>query len=149
MSGATPSETSLRIERLIPASPEALFPLWTDPSQLARWWAPDGYDARVETLDATPGGRWRIVLTRFDGVTAAMNGVYRIVEPPRRLAFTWAWEDEDGDPGHETEVMVTFEPTPGGARLVLLHQRFEDSRTRDRHDAGWSSAFHRLAQTAL
>lgn len=148
MSNAKVSETTLRLERLIPAPPEVLFALWTEPAQLARWWAQDGYEPSVHSLDTRPGGRWRITLRRSDGAVVGMSGVYRIVEPPHRLAFSWAWDDERGARGHETEVVVSFEPMPGGTRLVLLQQRFESKQARDNHSIGWSSSFERLAKIA-
>jgi uncharacterized protein YndB with AHSA1/START domain len=142
------SETTLRLERLIPSPPEVLFALWTEPAQLVRWWAPEGYEASVHFLDTRPSGRWRTTLRRSDSGALAISGVYRIVEPPRRLAFSWAWEDESGARGHETEVVVTFDATPGGTRLVLLQQHFESEQRRDGHNAGWSAAFERLAKIA-
>jgi uncharacterized protein YndB with AHSA1/START domain len=138
--------TTLRLERLIAAPPEALFALWTEPAQLMRWWAPDGYAATVDALDTQPGGRWRTTLHRSGSPALALSGVYRIVEPPNRLAFSWAWEDERGARGRETEVMVTFEATPGGTRLVLLQARFENRQARDGHTAGWSACFDRQAK---
>ena len=148
LSDAPASETTLRLERLIPAPPELLFGLWTEPAELVRWWAPEGYEISVDVLDLSPGGRWRTVLRRSDGNMLAISGVYRAIEPPRRLVFSWAWEDERGARGHETEVTVSFEPTQGGTRLVLLHQRFESRQARDGHDAGWSASFDRLATIA-
>jgi uncharacterized protein YndB with AHSA1/START domain len=148
MSNAKESETTLRLERLIASPPEVLFGLWTEPVQLLKWWGPDGYETSVHCLETRPGGRWRIILRRSDGSALAMSGVYRIVEPPRRLAFTWAWENESGARGHETEVEVNFEATPGGTRLVLLQQRFESKQARDNHNAGWSSSFDRLTKVA-
>ena len=142
------SETSLRLERLIPSPPDVLFAFWTEPAQLVRWWAPDGYDPTVHALDIRPGGRWRIAMRSPDGRVLVMSGVYRIVEPPRHLAFTWAWEDERGAPGHETEVTVSFDAVPGGTRLVLMQQRFESQQARDGHHAGWSSAIERLSKIA-
>jgi len=138
------SETTLHLVRLIPSPPEALFKLWTEPAQLARWWAPDGFEAQVYALETTPGGRWRIILRRPDGSELAMSGVFVVVEPPRRLAFTWAWEDATGARGHETEVTVNFEPAPGGTRLVLVQQRFEGQQARDNHSRGWSTSFDRM-----
>jgi uncharacterized protein YndB with AHSA1/START domain len=146
MSHGKASETTLRLERLIPSPPEVLFALWTQPAQLVRWWAPEGYESAVHHLDARPGGRWRVTMRRSDGGVVATSGVYRIVEPPRRLAFTWAWEDESGARGHETEVMVSFEATPGGTRVVLLQQRFESKQARDNHNVGWSACFERLTK---
>jgi uncharacterized protein YndB with AHSA1/START domain len=148
MSNTEESETTLRLERLIPSPPEILFALWTEPAELLKWWAPEGYEPSVHCLDVRPGGRWRTTLRRPDGRVLAMSGVYRTVEPPRRLAFTWAWEDESGGRGHETEVIVSFEATPGGTRLTLLQQRFESKQARDNHNVGWSSSFDRLTQIA-
>jgi uncharacterized protein YndB with AHSA1/START domain len=146
MSNTQTDETTLRLERLIPSTPETLFALWTEPARLLQWWAPDGYELSVHALDTRPGGHWRTILRRPDGSKLAMSGVYRIVEPPKRLTFTWAWDDESGVRGHETEVTVNFEATPGGTRLVLVQQRFESQQARDNHTIGWSACFDRLAK---
>ena len=143
------SETILRIERWIASPPEVLFALWIEPAQLLKWWAPDGCEACVDVLDVKPGGRWRTTLLKPDGGEAITSGIYRIVEPPRRLSFTWAWEGENGARGHETEVIVTFDAAPGGTRLVLVQQRFESSDTCARHTTGWSAAFDRLAKNTV
>jgi uncharacterized protein YndB with AHSA1/START domain len=141
------SETTLRIERLIASPPDVLFALWIEPTHLLKWWAPDGCEASVDVLDVKPGGRWRTTLRKPDGSQASSSGVYRVVEPPRRLSFTWAWEGENGARGHESEVMVTFEATPGGTRLVLVQQRFESKDVCDRHVVGWSAALDRMTKT--
>jgi uncharacterized protein YndB with AHSA1/START domain len=139
-------ETTLRLERLIPSPPELLFALFTDPMQLVKWWAPDGYEAIVDSLDVRRGGRWRVLLRRLDGgsVSATASGVYRAVEPPHRLAFTWTWEDTSGSRGHETEVLVSFQPVPGGTRLVIEHRGFESNQARDDHHRGWSVGLERI-----
>ena len=85
---------------------------------------------------------------RSDGSVLATSGVYRIVEPPRLLAFSWAWEDESGTRGHETEVVVNFEAAPGGTRLVLVQRRFASKQARDNHTNGWSASFDRLTRVA-
>jgi uncharacterized protein YndB with AHSA1/START domain len=144
MSNSELDETTLRLERLIASPPEILFALWTEPAQLITWWAPEGYEPSVDALDTRPGGRWRTTLRRSDGSMLATSGVYRVVEPPRRLAFSWAWEDEGGTRGHETEVVVNFEAAPGGTRLVLVQRRFASKQVRDNHRNGWSASFDRL-----
>jgi uncharacterized protein YndB with AHSA1/START domain len=144
MNGIDTTDQSLRLERIIPASPEHLFALWVNGEQIAQWWAPDGYEAVVRDLDVRAGGRWRIVLRSTDGHEAAMGGFYSVVEPARRLAFSWAWEDSHGAPGHKTEVLVSFDPMPGGTRLVLMQQDFDGKDARDRHLGGWSAAINRL-----
>ena len=142
------TETTLRLERLIPMEADRLFALWIQPAQLVKWWAPEGYEASVPVLDSRSGGRWRVAMRRGDGSEVATSGVYRIVEPPRRLSFTWAWEDAGGARGHETEVTVTFEATLGGTRLVLLQQRFESAEARGNHGRGWAACLDRMATIA-
>jgi uncharacterized protein YndB with AHSA1/START domain len=95
-----------------------------------------------------------MLLQRKNQISTHRDLVCRVVETPRRLAFTWAWawawawawEDENGARGHETDVTVSFEATSGGTRLMLLQQRFESKHARDNHNVGWSSCFDRLTK---
>ncbi|MFE4857815.1 SRPBCC domain-containing protein [Streptomyces sp. NPDC056670] len=50
------SASPIRIERGYPVPPERVWELWTTASGIERWWAPDGFTVRVETLDLRPGG---------------------------------------------------------------------------------------------
>ena len=138
------TQTTLRLERLIPTERELLFRLWTEPAQLVKWWAPEGHESTVHILECCPGGRWRVGMRGADGDEVA-SGVYRIVDPPKRLSFTWAWERPGGARGHETEVTVTLEPALGGTRLVLVQRRFETMEARDNHSHGWSASLDRMS----
>jgi uncharacterized protein YndB with AHSA1/START domain len=138
----------LEIERLIPAPPERVFEYWTEPELLAQWFGPEGCDIPTRSLDVRPGGKWRTIIRSPDGKLRTVSGVYNTIERPRRLVFTWGWDDEDGVRGHETEVTVTLEPTPGGTRLKLVQQDFENSEVRNLHNGGWSSSFNKLQKIA-
>ncbi len=142
------SETELRLERLIPVPPERLFALWTEPDELVKWWGPEGAYIPAHAIDPRPGGSWRTTMRTADGKHHTVSGRYHAIEPPRRLVFSWAWEDEHGARGHETEVTVTFTPAPGGTKLVLLQKEFESKESRDRHAHGWESTFNCLARFA-
>jgi len=141
-------DTVLRLERLIAAPPERVFELWTNPDLLVQWWGPEGTDVPAHAIDVRPGGRWRTTMRSADGTLNTVSGVYRVIDRPRRLVFTWGWDDEAGVRGQETEVTVTFEPAPGGTKLVLLQSEFESKDWRDRHHRGWSSSFDCLAREA-
>jgi uncharacterized protein YndB with AHSA1/START domain len=138
----------LRMERVIAATPERLFELWTDPEELAKWWGPEGFTTPTYAMDVRPGGRWHTTMRRPDGTKHVVSGIYRAIEPPKRLVFTWGWDDDAGMRGHETEVTVTFEPAPGGTRMTLLQQTFVDADSRNRHEHGWTSSFVCLAREA-
>jgi uncharacterized protein YndB with AHSA1/START domain len=133
----------LHMERLIAAPPERVFQYWTEPELFMRWFGPEGYDIPQYDGDLRPGGRWRTTMRSPEGKVMRVSGVYRAIDPPRRLVFTWAWDGDTG-PGHETEVTVLFEPTPGGTRLRLTHQTFESKDSRDNHRFGWTSTLNKL-----
>jgi uncharacterized protein YndB with AHSA1/START domain len=140
------SGDELRLERLIAASPDELFRLWTTPELLITWWGPDGVDISEHALDVRPGGAWRTTMRRPDGTRNTVSGKYLEIDPPHRLVFTWAWEDAAGKRGHETVVDVRFESAPGGTRLALHQARFLDEDSRNLHQRGWSSSFDCLAR---
>jgi uncharacterized protein YndB with AHSA1/START domain len=141
-------EDALRLERLIAAPPERVFALWTEPDLLVKWWGPEGFDIPAHALDVRKGGTWRTTMRSPEGKHHTVSGVYRIIDPPKRLVFTWGWDDEQGRRGHETEVTVTFHAAPGGTRLVLQQQAFESKESRDQHRHGWESSFDCLEQVA-
>jgi uncharacterized protein YndB with AHSA1/START domain len=139
----------LEIERLIPAPPERVFEYWTEPELLARWFGPEGSDIPAITHDVRPGGKWRTTMRSPDGKLRTVSGIYNLIDRPRRLVFTWGWDDEEGLRGHQTEVTVTLEPTPGGTRLKLVQQLFQTSEMRQLHNRGWASSFNKLQKLAL
>ncbi len=75
-------------------------------------------------------------------VDMAVSGEYVVVDPPRRLVFTWRWD------GAEAVTMVTMElaETAAGAatELTVVHQRFTDPADRDSHVQGWHDCLDRL-----
>ena len=138
----------LRIERLIPAAPERVFDYWSEPDELVKWWGPEGFDIPTSALDVRPGGHWRTTMRSQQGDLVTVSGVYREIDKPNRLVFTWGWDNDEGVRGHETEVTITFEPAPGGTRMVLVQQAFADKDQRDRHMGGWNSSLNCLEQVA-
>ena len=142
------SDTDLCLERLIPAPPEQVFALWTEPAQIIKWWSADRYEIPASDFDVRQGGRWYATFQPPGGARRTVSGIYRVIEPPRRLVFSWAWLEDDGTRGHETEVTVTLEPISGGTRLVLRHQHFDSVESRERHDQGWSASFDCLVKMA-
>ena len=134
----------LRLEREFKAPPARVFAAFTDPKLLAQWWGPEGMTCPVCEIDLRVGGRYR---TCMRGASSEhwVSGVYREIVPPRRLAFTWAWE-ESGARGHETIVEIEFAPAGRNTRIVLTHRNFESAESRDKHGHGWNSSFVCLDQ---
>ena len=135
---------TLRLERIIPATVEKVFDAFVIPENLASWWGPEGVTIPDYSLDVRPGGKWRTVMKLPDGKQPEVSGVYRTIEKNKRLVFTWAWQQDDGSRGHETEVTVTFEPVGKHTKLTLVQTLFAEEVHRDNHNKGWVSSFDSL-----
>ena len=142
------NDNVLVLERLIPAPPERVFEYWTEPELVAKWFGPGDFDVPSSDLDLRPGGKGRTTIRSPEGELRTVSGVYNTIDPPHRLVFTWAWDSDDGVRGHETQVTVTLEPTPGGTRLRLVQEDFQNREVRDRHNGGWTSSLSKLQRLA-
>jgi uncharacterized protein YndB with AHSA1/START domain len=141
---------SLRVSRTIRADADTLFRAWTDPRALMHWWRreADGWAFADASVDLRVGGRYRLAMTGPDGRTHAAVGVYREVERPLRLVFTWDWEDPASTVG-ETIVSVEFKDAGAeGTEVVLVHERFAEAARRSRHEQGWTELLRMLERAA-
>jgi uncharacterized protein YndB with AHSA1/START domain len=132
------SEGSVRIERVLPAPPDDVFVAWTDPSMLSDWMSPSGH-AEAD-VDAREGGRFRIVMVG-EGTRIEHTGEYLVVDPPRRLSFTWV-----SPYAPDSVVTVTFAPHDDGTLLHLFHERLPEEDVSS-HQGGWGAMLVRLAST--
>jgi len=138
------SERELLIERTLDAPPELVFRVWTEPEHLVRWWGPKDFSTPSCEMDIRPGGRFRMLIRAGDGTDYWMRGEYREVAEPERLVFTFAWEDENGEPVHETLVTVTFEEEGGKTRFTFHQALFRTAVECEDHRGGWTECFDRL-----
>jgi len=145
-SASTAAERELVITRVFDAPRPLVFKAWTEPDRLVRWWGPQGFTTPSCTMDVRPGGAYRYRMRSAEGTDHWLRGVYREIVEPVRLVFTWAWEDSEGEPGHETLVTVTFAEDGGKTRLTMRQAVFESMNARDAHQGGWASCLDRLAE---
>lgn len=140
---STKAETSLRVSRVIRADRETLFGAWTEPDRLRRWSCPEGATVEDVRVDLRVGGKYRIRMRGSEGQTYTAVGVYREVDRPQRLVYTWDWEEEDQAVG-ETIVTVEFKDLGETTEVVVTHERFPSAEAKDGHEQGWTSCLDRL-----
>jgi len=134
----------LVVERTLPASPETVFDAWVNPEVLVQWWGPEGMSIPQHALDVREGGAWETTMRNKDGGEVTCSGVYRVIDRPHRLVFSWAWLQDDGSRGPETDIEVTFTAVEGGTKMVLDQRSFANVEARDNHGMGWNSSFNCL-----
>jgi uncharacterized protein YndB with AHSA1/START domain len=144
--GASAAERELVITRILDAPRELVFKAWTEPDRAIRWWGPRGFTAAHYELDFRPDGAYRVCMRSPEGTEHWQRGVCRELVEPERLVFTFAWEDAQRRPGHETVVTVTFAEHGAKTKLTLHQAVFETVTARDLHQGGWASALECLAE---
>ena len=141
---STQTDTSLRLTRLIKADPETVFRAWTDPEQLKQWYSPEGITVAIADVDLSVGGRYHVRMhDEKEGKDYNTRGVYKMIDPPRKLSFTWRWDEEEHDAG-ETLVTVEFNDMNGSTEVVLTHELFPNAEAKGSHEQGWTSCLNRL-----
>jgi uncharacterized protein YndB with AHSA1/START domain len=134
----------LRVSRTFDAPRERVFRAWTHPDNLRRWWGiSEGYTAPITEVDLRVGGRYRLGMQAPDSDQVnVVSGVFREIEPPERIVFTWSWESEDQQASYgeqATVVTLEFHDRDGSTELVLTHEYFPDEDTCNQHRMGWTT----------
>ena len=111
------ADTAVFTERVLDASPEAVYAAFERPEQLARWWGPDGFTNTFETFEFVPDGRWIFTMHAPNGQSYHNESFFRELEPGRRVVIEHVvapW----------FRLTVTLRELDGGTHLSW-HQEFE------------------------
>jgi uncharacterized protein YndB with AHSA1/START domain len=145
------------ITRLFDAPREVVFEAWTDPRQLARWFAPHGCTIEFREIDPRPGGTFHSCIRTPDGHECWCRGTYRTVNRPVQIVLTMVVSNEKGesmapvavgmDPDwpSKTVVTVTFVERQGRTMLTLHQTVSESLAKRTGAHPGWLEMLDRLA----
>jgi uncharacterized protein YndB with AHSA1/START domain len=136
-------ELLLQLTRILPAPPPTVWTALTDPAELAKWWGPHGFTAPSVAFDPRAGGGYRISMQPPDGELFHLDGEFRLVDPPTRLAYTFRWDPPDPD-DRETLVTLTLADLGGRTELRLTQAGFATAARRALHEAGWTDGLARL-----
>jgi uncharacterized protein YndB with AHSA1/START domain len=139
-----PSDTELVLQRAFQAPAQVVFDMWTKPEHVRKWYGVRGTTVTVCEIDLRVGGAWRWVVER-PGLEVAFSGVFREIDPPRRIQRTERFESM---PGAESLVTITFEES-GGQTTLTLHMLFPNKAGRDAclrsgMDAGVKECFRNI-----
>jgi uncharacterized protein YndB with AHSA1/START domain len=117
----------------IDATPEDVFPYLLDPALLVQWMG-DTAELRPE-----PGGVFALDMGEI-----LVRGTYVVVEPPRRVEFTWGVLDNDTLPPGSTTVEIVL-TADGEQTIVELTHRGLPADWRTPHMGGWNARLGALA----
>ena len=138
-------DTTLRIQRTYRAPAQAVFDAWTSEQVIRRWWhAEVGWETSEAEVDLRVGGAVRVVMRDSEsGAEYGGGGHYTEIDPPRRLAFTWTWDDVST----RTLIEIEFEEHDGVTTVEFTHRDLWDEEAVRGHEGGWNRAFDHLQRT--
>ena len=156
MTATATTKKSFTLERMLKASPEKVWKMWTTREGLERWFGPEKFSVQVLSIDVRVGGHLEFIHETEDPEIVAMlkeSGVrasnrircdYTIVEPNRRLAYTNLIDFVPGVAAYKATTSVELTAVPGGTRLVLTNDLMHSELWTARARMGWDQELGRL-----
>jgi uncharacterized protein YndB with AHSA1/START domain len=136
---------TVSLHRVLKAPRERVYRAFLDPAALVRWIPPYGFTAKVDHLDASVGGTFRMSFTNFgSGTSHAFGGEYLELVPNERIRHTDAFEDANL-PG-TLIVTVTLSEASCGTELTIVQEGIPDIIPLDGCYLGWQESLDQLAK---
>jgi uncharacterized protein YndB with AHSA1/START domain len=139
---STTEQVSVEREIEIAAAPEIVWQFLVDPGKAVAWWGASA------TMDARPGGGYRVEV--MPGRT--VRGAFVELDPPRRLVYSFGWEDGADVPGAvppgSSTVEIELLASAGGTTLRFLHRGLPGPDSASSHGRGWDHYLELLAVVA-
>jgi len=102
---ATNNNNTVRLHRVLRASPEKVYRAFIDPDAMVKWLPPNGFTGKVHQMDVKVGGTYRMSFTNFTtGNSHSFGGTYLELAPNQRLRYT----DKFDNPNLAGEMQTTI-----------------------------------------
>jgi uncharacterized protein YndB with AHSA1/START domain len=137
----TAEDSVLEITPIFDAPPARVFDAWLTREQWQAWIGPEGVNCEIPLLEPRVGGRYRVTMRMSDGRVIPVAGVFKMIEAPKSLAFTWGWESDEE---RQSLITITLNDLGGKTELTLRQERLGTVENRDAHGMGWNSALNKL-----
>ena len=136
---------TIRLHRVLRATPERIYRAFLDPDALPKWIPPHGFTGKVHHLDARVGGTYRMSFTNFStGHGHSFGGEYLELVPGERIRHTDKFDDPNL-PG-EMQVTVSLKKVSCGTELNVVQEGIPEVIPPEACYLGWQESLTLLAQ---
>ena len=91
---SNPPTHTIRLHRVLRASPERIYKAFTDGDAMNKWLPPNGFTGKVHHMDARVGGGFKMSFTNFTtGKSHSFGGEFLELVPHERLRYTDRFDD--------------------------------------------------------
>jgi uncharacterized protein YndB with AHSA1/START domain len=139
------SAGTIRLHRVLRASPERVYRAFLDADAKAKWLPPYGFTAKVHHMDAKVGGTYRMSFTNFTtGHAHSFSGEYRELVPCEKIRYTDTFDDPNL-PG-EMLTTVTLKQVLCGTELEIVQEGVPEAIPLEMCYLGWQESLKQLAK---
>jgi uncharacterized protein YndB with AHSA1/START domain len=136
---------TVRLHRVLRASPERVYRAFLDADAMAKWLPPNGFTGKVHLLDARVGGSYKMSFTNFTtGKSHSFGGKFLELKPNERICHTDKFDDPNL-PG-EMQTTVVLRPVFCGTELSITQEGIPAAIPVEACYLGWQESLQLLAQ---
>ncbi len=136
---------TVKIHRVIKASPELVYKAFLDADALAKWIPPAGFTCKVHHIDAKVGGTFRMSFAGFASAFPphAFGGEYLEMIPNELLRYTDVFDDPNL--AGVITVTVKLKAVSCGTEVDIVQENIPDVIPLDGCYLGWQDSMNQLA----
>ena len=139
------SSNTIRLHRVLRATPEKVYRAFIDPEAMAKWLPPNGFTGKVEHLDARVGGSYAMSFTNFTtGHRESFGGEFLELVPCRLIRHTDRF-DVPNLPG-EMQTTISLRPVAFGTELDIVQEGIPAAIPVEACHLGWQESLTLLKQ---
>ena len=130
---------TIRLHRVLRASPERVYRAFLDADALAKWLPPNGFTCKVHHADARVGGGSRMSFTNFTtGKSHSFGGRYLELTAHERIRYTDKFEDPNL-PG-EMQTTIVLKKVSCGTELNVVQEGVPEVIPAEACYLGWQES---------
>ena len=142
---ATISTNTIRLHRVLRATPERVYRAFLDPDAMVKWLPPNGFTGKVHQMDAKVGGSHRMSFVNFTtGKGHSFGGTYLELTPHERIRYTDKFDDANL-PG-EMQVTIALQKVSCGTELNITQEGVPAIIPAEACYLGWQESLILLAK---
>ena len=135
---------TIRLHRVLRASPEKVYRAFIDPDARAKWLPPHGFTGKVHSSDVKVGGGYKMSFTNFTtGHSHSFGGTYLELTPHERIRYSDKFDDPNL-PG-EMQVTISFKRVSCGTELNVVQEGVPEIIPPEACYLGWQESLMQLA----
>lgn len=139
------STGTVRLHRVLRAKPEKVYRAFIDADAMAKWIPPYGFTCKVQHMDASVGGSFRMSFTNFTtGNSHSFGGKYLELVPSKKLRYTDVFDDPKL-PG-KMQTTVTLKPVLCGTEISVVQEGIPEVIPTEMCYLGWQESLEQLAK---